>query len=223
MTTTTTLNIDIHSGDETICSVSGTQVSLYLIPADETSSGVAKVTTVRNVGPGCPEPAWHSRWHCLGNLSVDFIAESLVEVLESQRDTLEQIAASYLGSEWDGSNHVGRWREWLDGIEIDLECETYWPASDWLGQTTLEETARDVLDLGDGTIETAVDEILHYAEGTARLEESDVEAVVRDRLDDYRTETMERLEALTEGEDSEDSEAKELARRIAECDKALNE
>ena len=161
-------------------------------------------------------------------------------------------------------------------------------ASDWLRQTSTDETARDVLDYGDGTIETAVAEILDNAEGTARLSESDVEDTLRDRLNDYRTETLERFESLTFGEtttyrtpgyahdvaddqasaggvhhhcvrstmsgffkvivqsngnhqaesepekiteqyalrlfrEGEDSEANELAIRIAECDKALNE
>lgn len=288
MKTTTTLNINISANDETHGSVSGTQVTLYLIPADETRNGVAEVSIFSSVGPGCPEPAWHSRWHCLGSLPVEYCAESLVEVLESQRDTLEQIAASYLGSKWDGSNHVGRWCEWLDGVDLDLECETYWFADDWLSHTTRDETVRDVLDLGDGTIESAVAEILDDAEGTARLAETDVEDVVRERLEDYRTETLERFAALTFGEDTTyrstgyshdvaddqasaggvhdhcvrstmsgffkvivqsngnhqaetepekiteqyalrlireggDSEAKGLAHRIAECDKALNE
>lgn len=171
MTTTTTLNININADDEAHGSISGTQVSLYLIPAEETRNGVAEVTTFSNVGPGCPEPAWHSRWHCLGSLSVDFVAESLVEVLESQRDTLEQIAASYLGSEWNGNNHVGRWYGDLDGVEIDLDCETYCDPDEWLG-CDLPRTDREILSAE--SLESLAEDIVHDADGTARLILDDV-------------------------------------------------
>jgi hypothetical protein len=185
---TTTLNI--NSADETHGSISGTQVSLYLIPADETNSGVAEVTIFRNVGPGCPEPAWNNRWHCLGSLAVDFVADSLVEVLESQRDTLEHIAASYLGSRWNGSNHVGRWAESVDDIQIELDCETYCPASDWLG-CDWPSVDREILSAE--SLESMAEDIVDDAAGTARLMLDDVLDCLIQRASDLKTEKLDAI------------------------------
>lgn len=192
-TNTQTLKINIDENDETTGSVSGTQVSLYLIPADETRGGVPEVVTFSNVGPGCPEPAWHGRWHCLGSLPVEFCADSLVEVLESQRDKLQQIADAYLGSEWDGHNHRGRWEEDVDDITIDLECETYWDAGDWLGSDQ-PQTDRDIL--AADSLESLAEGIVDNAAGTARLQLGDVLDCLTGRAGDLLNENREELTGL---------------------------
>jgi hypothetical protein len=192
MNTTETLKINIDSDDETHGSCSGTQVSLYLIPADETSSGAAEVVTFSNVGPGCPEAAWHGRWHCLGSPSVDFVAESLVEVLESQRDKLQRIADAYLGSEWDGNNHRGKWDKDadIDDVEIDLECETYWDADDWLGGDW-PSTDREILAATD--LQSLAESYVDNAAGEARLQLDEVLECLQGRAAELQTECMESI------------------------------
>ena len=164
------LNIDIDKAAETRGSCSGTIAHLYLIPSDESvaGEGEAKICVWSNVGSGVPEPAYHCRWLSLGPVNTEFCAASLVAVLRDQAETLCQMADCYLGSEWDGHNHVGRWRdqEWLESLTQDptyglrLECATYCSASDWftdVGSDLVAEikNADDLDDWAEGIVETA--------------------------------------------------------------------
>ncbi len=100
--------IEINVGGWPDCS--GASVTLYLIPAAE-NGGKPQVYTFGHVGPGTPEAAWHRRHLSLGTVPLDTNAESLKAWLEGQAETLQAISALYQGSEWNGSNEVGRWHE----------------------------------------------------------------------------------------------------------------
>jgi len=58
-----------------------------------------------------PEPAWHHRHLALGPVPLDTNADSLKAWLVGQGETLDSISALYQGSEWNGSNEVGRWHD----------------------------------------------------------------------------------------------------------------
>ena len=160
------LNIDIDKAAETRGSCSGTIAHLYLIPPDESGGGddEADIYVWSNVGSGVPEPAYHRRWLSLGPVNTEFVAASLVAVLRDQAETLCQMADCYSGSEWDGHNHVGRWRDQdlLQDLKygLSLECATYCSASDWfteVGSDLLAEikNADDLDDWAEGIVETA--------------------------------------------------------------------
>ena len=210
----TKLNINISADDETHGSVSGMRVSLYLIPAEETDNGVAEVVTFAAIGGGYPFAAAHGRQLCLGDLPVNFCADSLAETLESQRDKLENIAASYLGSEWDGSNHRGRWDEDALYIEINRECESYWPADEWLcgdwpstelemlEATSLRSMAENVVDNASGTARLDLDDVLDCLTVRAKelLEEKRdelAELASEDETDEIIADDIVKLSALT--------------------------
>lgn len=127
-------------------SVSGTQVSLYLIPGAENDDGQPQVFTWDCVGSGQPMPAFQGRWLRLGNISANCVAESLEQYLREHEDELLQIESRYKGSRWDGSNQIGEWDddcslfemcdELVGGIEVDQYCD----AGDWFtgGGVSLE-------------------------------------------------------------------------------------
>ena len=181
-TTETQTRINYDLTPETHGSCSGTHVHLYLIPAEETNDETPKVITWSNVGAGCPEPAWHSRWLSLPSPSLDYCADSLLEILELQEDELVALAECYEGSHWDGNNHVGSWSEDCDAIEIDVECETYCDASDWLGGNS----GREIVDIvsESGSIISASETIVSEAVGIVRLDQDEVESALEQRLSD---------------------------------------
>lgn len=103
-----TNRIEIEVGGWPDCS--GAKATLYLIPGEE-NGGTPQVYSFGNVGPGVPMPAWNRRHLSLGTVPLDTKPESLRDWLLEQEESLLALSALYLGSEWDGSNEVGRWHE----------------------------------------------------------------------------------------------------------------
>ena len=116
---------------------------VYLIPSAETG-GLPEITTHSGVGNiGTPMRAWNNRWHSLGVLPGRCVGSSALHCLQRLEDDILSLNAEYLGSEWDGSNLVGKWEEseddpsgqhledaWMQAFD---DCESYWDAGDWYG------------------------------------------------------------------------------------------
>ena len=130
---------------------------VYLIPSLETGAE-PEITTHEGIGNlGTPMPAWHNLWHYLGRLPAACVGDSALAMLEDLEDTILQIDKAYLGSEWDGSNHVGKWdlnedfdyhleQKWT---EAAAEVAQYWLAGDWYvndGRTWVDYAAEMGLD-----------------------------------------------------------------------------
>ena len=117
------------------------RVTLYLIPAEESESGVPGILASVSVGNGgCPEPAWHDRWKCIGRVPEDAVGESVLAMLGEYESDLLDLAAAYEGSQWDGNNHVGSWAD--DGVSLDLpwhDVAQWWDPWDWFqGQSWVD-------------------------------------------------------------------------------------
>jgi hypothetical protein len=152
-------------GDLSGLSHSDARNNLYLVPAAETKDGTVHVLVSSVVGAGCPEPAYHGRWHCLGRVSATSVPASLLGLLQVHEQDLLTVAARYQGSHWDGNNHRGRWRD-ATANETDAEAAveqaltevaSYWDADEWfapLGPHFAEELAH--LDSLDAQVEHEV-------------------------------------------------------------------
>ena len=120
-------------------SCSGTQVRLILVPSLE-NDGVIRLYDNAAVGSGCPESVWHNRARSW-SVPVSADLDTLAELLADSEDLIREIDSRYLGSEWDGSNHVGRWEdakayeasfEEDDMYALIAQCPQYWDAGDYL-------------------------------------------------------------------------------------------
>lgn len=124
---------------------SGAQMALYLIPAEESNSGRPEVTAFQRLGAGTPMPAWHRRWAYLCTYGAQTVGASVLEALRAAEERLLDLSASYLGAEWTGSNHVGRWRHEDLDVELDLDdhLRHYWDAGDYYADQDWAELARE--------------------------------------------------------------------------------
>lgn len=81
-------------------------VFLYLDPEDRS------VYTFAAIGSsGTPAKAFHNLHLGIGGLPAGFVGATLEAWLQTQEPALEALCASYEGTSWDGSNHVGVWSE----------------------------------------------------------------------------------------------------------------
>ncbi len=105
--------------------VSGYRIEVYLNPETH------EVYTFDFVGAGVPIAAWHRRhvWVC--TVPDRAIPESVVEVLSNQVGYLAAVCDQYLGSEWDGNNHVGKWAEAPEDPGPPFEFACYWDPAIW--------------------------------------------------------------------------------------------
>lgn len=142
--------------------ISGSSVRLVLEPGGEREDGIPRVYTFGHVGPGVPERVWHRRHLTLCSVSVAAVPERLREIVEAHIDEIVALSERYLGTEWDGHNHVGRWDlgpedDCADALavsrEVEESCPTYWDAGDWFAGNPggVVDTA-----LHAGTIDAAV-------------------------------------------------------------------
>ena len=135
---------ELDSGDRS--ENSGWLCKLYLVPAEETETGRPRVETFCGVGSvGTPMQAFRRRWLSLGSYGAKIVGESVREQLEVAADLLVATANRYQGSEWDGSDRVGRWA--LDADDemdpsLDLPdhdgLRSYWDAADWFGPAGID-------------------------------------------------------------------------------------
>lgn len=115
----------------------GWKAILVLDPEDR------DVTVFTCIGSGTPMSVWHNR--ALGVAVNEAAAgESVRAILEDHRNQIDAIFATYQGTRWDGSAHVGQWSTdesnvpeyalLLEALELALEsASAYWSAGDWLG------------------------------------------------------------------------------------------
>lgn len=198
------INIDNDYSHHAAHDASNWRRELYLEPGDEPC-----VNLVETYGNGTPEPAWNSRWLCLGSLPQNVAdASEVVAYLESEeaQDTLQSYLNTYR-CEWDGHNHVGCWgrAEDEDALAVGLpdswphlqrlleDCPTYWDASDWFQAWPDDLTAETT----DEELETmAPREVEEGARDQAWLDESDVLKVLTQERN-YRREKQGLPDGLT--------------------------
>jgi len=175
----------------------GWKIELYLVPSKETDDGAPKVVEFQRNGPGTPAPAYHRRWRHITTVPAKTVGESVLRWLQSVEDVLLALDEHYLGSEWDGHNHIGKWN-WGPDDDEDLAFESaldprdafehYWEAGDWFvdrnswedfcrefkmdPESALSEAWREVVAELAKKIEDATDEhvsgIEEYVENTAQ-------------------------------------------------------
>jgi len=205
MTETETTRVIYPSADELDTGgwseSSGYGRTLYLIPAAESDSGLPEVTYHGGVGNrGTPMSAWHNRWTSIATYGARVIGESVLEALQQIEDDLIAESERYLGSEWDGSNYRGHWRDNgydrfgflcpLDGVGH------YWDAADWLsgGSYDWEDAARDAgVDperaLRDGDLPDLIATVSAALEASAISDGHQIfgaEDAVQSLIDEYR-------------------------------------
>ena len=195
------------------------------VALDPHGDGGGRVYVYNMIGGGTPMAVWHNRHLVLGRAPVEAVPEQLEKALRADdaQDAIRALAARWLGDEWDGSNHVGRWR---DHEELDTDCQRferafladvpqYWDAADWFSGNP-EEVIKQAI--ADASIDAAVEREVDQARPDAYLREADAEKALRwllekrrDRLDaekaDERTERLTIARLL--GETDEEAEAKE--------------
>jgi hypothetical protein len=204
MTETTAIKYDLRNAHGY---ASGAQTCLYLIPAAESSDGQIEIYMDVQIGSGTPMPAWHRRWYCLGSVGTSCEPESLQNALEQFEDEFREINAAYKGSEWDGSNQIGKWdRDAMEESNWDRiamsareNCNPYWDASDWF-QGSLSD-----IDL----TKESVTAIAEYESGTADgavLDATDCESFLRNAI----SERIEEIEYVFENGEPDDDYREEL-------------
>ena len=115
--------------------VSGVNVRIVLDPEER------RVYSVWAIGAGIPMSVYlRTERVLLSDVNPDIVPGELEAWLREHEDEVEAIADCYRGSEWDGSNHRGRWGDALTDVEFDLESAwysadlpAYWEAGDYLG------------------------------------------------------------------------------------------
>lgn len=185
------------------CTASGTQVTLYLDPDDESVYDYAPV------GRGEPVAAWNRLHLSILCPHVDTVPELMVAWLEqpAQQETLRRLADLYEGVHWDGYNYVGRWgatMELEDELEQafeDEEIPRYWDAVDWLGGSDSGDLIRMVLERG---IEGAARDLRIEGEVDGQhVRQEDIEAALQASIE-------ERIYDLEHDEDSDPAELASL-------------
>jgi len=138
-----TLNASIQSlrNDDYSAPCSGYRQDLYIDPEKHT------VYVFTCVGAGIPAAAWHNRQVQILRIPADAIAESVCNAVLMVEERLAELCDRYLGSEWDGSNHVGRWAEdgggvleWVGDRIPEIAC--YWDAGDWFSGDGTDDDIR---------------------------------------------------------------------------------
>jgi hypothetical protein len=155
---------------------SGNRTSLVFRPSLESDGDNPELRTDRSIGGNStPMDVWHSRALSIP-LPNDARGTEIEEYLagDDAQSLLWELDSLYLGSEWDGSNHIGRWERDEDdyrgrveeiieelGRGIDDCVVTYWRAGDYLSPVWSDE--RDALSArlkSGGSIEDHADEII---------------------------------------------------------------
>jgi len=82
-----------------------TRVAVYGIPAQESTDGSHQVC----LRMSAPEMAANRRWLLLGHVPLSAIGADVQTALEANADLIADALDGYLGAEWDGQRHIGRW------------------------------------------------------------------------------------------------------------------
>lgn len=180
--------------------ISGSKATLYIDPEGP------RVYTFGYVGNASWPMAAHHRIHIsLGSVPLSTVPNSLKEWLEAHTDEIEALIAEYQGSEWNGSNHIGKWSDESDELHTALdqqlqeafnqnEIQTYWDASDWYAGDPQSVISAAI---GAGSIETAVENELDSAQmNGALLDPDDAEEALRTLLKEHAEDLEEDDEKL---------------------------
>ena len=114
--------------------VSGARNVLYYDPEDNSAYVFSYVGN-----SSWPMEAHNNIHVCIGNVDAKTSEESLQEWCQAHADSFDALGECYMGTEWDGSNHVGSWTEDRESIEQSLsdaldeaDLPTYWDAEEWM-------------------------------------------------------------------------------------------
>ncbi len=146
------------------------------------------------IGPAIPAKVFHYR------ASIFFVSPATVperlraEVIECM-PIIEELAALYKGTVWDGHNLVGDWIDQPEEMEelayrLQSAFESvvqYWDADDWLGVADLVEVSR----LGSTIDDIATALKSEARDGGVWINHSDTVQVLEDRLGELLLEMIE--------------------------------
>jgi len=166
--------------------VSGHVTKIYLDP----ERGTVHATQLDQ--NGWPARAHHNIDQCILVVEGNAIPSSVVSAVLVVEDEILALLGFYLGTEWDGSNHVGQWAEgaWdamcaLDTAIERQEITCYWDAGDWLAEgedeliaalrsgQTPEEVAATVHLGDDHSGRVRLDDVISYLAGLPVDEDTD--------------------------------------------------
>jgi hypothetical protein len=101
----------------------------YLDPESE------QIQWYTRTGAGIPAPAYHGIWVKVFQAPAGAIPESVVENLLKVEDRLiYDCENNFQGTEWDGRNHTGVWKDKPDySMEFQFEIAVFWDPWDWFG------------------------------------------------------------------------------------------
>lgn len=164
----------------------------------------------------CPAAVWNNRHASLGVVNGAVSPEWLRDYL-SDSESLPVICAGYLGDEWDGHNHIGRWtegaQEAIEGFQHALHdacmyAPKVWSADDWICGD-VETCKRDAIAVG-GVAKWAAQEA---SSADAVLDAGDLAEVMSSLLREDMKEAQERhgeIEEELEEEDLDEDGREEL-------------
>lgn len=157
-TTATRPEIVYHVGGWT--TISGAQDPRVILDATDPERIV--VYTWNNVGPGTPEAVYHRRHRTLCTAPLCAVEQELLSALQAREESIRAIASGYLGDEWNGHNHVGRWadddeEQYGDALELG-DLPTYWSAGEYFGPAGDDWVLAVVLDAGSVEAAAEVEE-----------------------------------------------------------------
>lgn len=174
---------EIRYCDVSLLTRSSARNIAYLIPAEESDSGLVETFVWSNIGSGMPSQAYHDRWWRICDVPKSAVPEEVNAVLKRHELSLLAIARSYGGTKWNGNNHVGQWSLELEAmdtvrqfIERDMDnVAQYWTADEWFSQS-------DISQIVDGRpLEQIVDETINKGlREDAHLEDLDVRTYILD-------------------------------------------
>ncbi len=110
---------------------------------------------------GIPMDAYHGIDLRIITIKPGAIAESVYDYLSSIEEDLESLLDEYEGSEWNGHNHIGKWKKDEDGMNtLDAihseypQIAYYWDAGDWFSPVISDlrrswqegKTAEEIID-----------------------------------------------------------------------------
>lgn len=127
---------------------SGRELQIWLVPSLEGDTGRPSFDMHEQIGAhSVPMPGHHGRWICIAAIRQAVTGASLLAALMAIESDLLTLDAEYLGSEWDGSNQIGRWSEDARDFEQDIAIDTdrlisYYDAAEYYQDDTWIDLAR---------------------------------------------------------------------------------
>lgn len=180
-----TLSDDSFDCDDT----DGWRYGLYIDPESRHVSHWA------HHGNGTPMPVWHSRAVIIP-LPRGAVGSEVRDLLATDgvRTLIEALIGTYQGSRWDGSNHIGQWRDDTTSLACELtelfeDVATYMRAADYWANTWTQATAddirRDMAQLGRDVRGIARMIVADVSSQGEYVDESDMVASIEEMLEEF--------------------------------------